>query len=201
MPFLGRHSLCGEKSWNLGGGRAEQELPSCRAWGSHGPRTYVILAFTSDLGGGKNRPQAPFCEDKQESSQTQQNQRRTECLRAQTSFSSFQLATLGREKPFRVPFSKSLGDTNFKNKHKDFSGGPGVQNPPVNAGDTGSIAGPGRSHTRQQLSHVPQLLSLCSRACQPQLLKPTCPKAYAPQQEKPPQWKAHNQRVAPACHN
>ena len=58
-------------------------------------------------------------------------------MRAQIAFSSFQLATFGRIKPFRVPFSKSLGDTNFKNKHKDFPGGPGVRNPLVNAGDTG----------------------------------------------------------------
>ena len=27
-----------------------------------------------------------------------------------------------------------------------FSGGPVVKNPPCNAGDTGSIPGPGRSH-------------------------------------------------------
>ena len=34
---------------------------------------------------------------------------------------------------------------------------------------------------------VPQLLSLCSRAWEPQLLKPACPGAYALKQEKPPQ--------------
>ena len=28
----------------------------------------------------------------------------------------------------------------------DFPGGPGVENPPANAGDTGSVLGPGRSH-------------------------------------------------------
>ena len=33
---------------------------------------------------------------------------------------------------------------NLLNQH--FSGGPVVKNPPCNAGDTGSIPGPGRSH-------------------------------------------------------
>ena len=28
----------------------------------------------------------------------------------------------------------------------DFPGGPVVKNPPVNAGDTGSVPGPGRPH-------------------------------------------------------
>ena len=37
----------------------------------------------------------------------------------------------------------------------------------------------------------PQLLSLCSRAQEPQLLKPTQPRAYARRQEKPPQREAH----------
>ena len=37
--------------------------------------------------------------------------------------------------------------------------------------------------------HALQLLSLCSGALEPQLLKPTHPKACALQQEKPPQWK------------
>ena len=30
--------------------------------------------------------------------------------------------------------------------YRDFPGGAAVKNPPANAGDTGSIAGPGRSH-------------------------------------------------------
>ena len=39
-------------------------------------------------------------------------------------------------------------------------------------------------------AHTLQLLSLCSRACVPQLLTPVCPDlcsyaAYVPQQEKP----------------
>ena len=34
---------------------------------------------------------------------------------------------------------------------------------------------------------LPQLLSLCPRAHELQLRKPTCPRARAPQQKKPPQ--------------
>ena len=56
---------------------------------------------------------------------------------------------------------------------------------------------------------APQLLGLCSRAGSPnywahvlQLLTSACPKACAPQQEKPLQWVTHcNQRAGPACHN
>ena len=56
-----------------------------------------------------------------------------------------------------------------------FPGGPVVKNPPANAGDTGSSPGPGRSHVPQSNSAcAPQLLSLRSRAHEPQLLKPAC---------------------------
>ena len=51
----------------------------------------------------------------------------------------------------------------------------------------GSIPDPGRSHmpwTNQV--RVPQLLRLCSRAWEPQLLKPAWPRAHALQQEKSP---------------
>ena len=57
---------------------------------------------------------------------------------------------------------------------------------------------------------VPQLLSLRSRACEPQLLSPRpatteahVPRAHAPQQEKPLQWEARTpqRRVAPARRN
>ena len=34
-------------------------------------------------------------------------------------------------------------------KHRDFPGGPVIKNPPANAGHTGSIPGPGRSHMPQ----------------------------------------------------
>ena len=78
-----------------------------------------------------------------------------------------------------------------------FLGGAVVGNPPANAGDTGSSPGPGRSYMlRNNWARVPQLLSLCSRAREPQLLSPRAtttearvPRAHAPQQEKPPQEK------------
>ena len=37
-------------------------------------------------------------------------------------------------------------DKNKKNNFRDFPGSAVVKNPPANAGDTGSIPGPGRSH-------------------------------------------------------
>ena len=83
----------------------------------------------------------------------------------------------------------------------DFPGGPVVKNSPANSGDTGLIPGPGRFHMlRGNEDHASQLLSLCSQAQKPQLLKPAYPRAHAPQQEKPPQWEAHTPqwRVAPA---
>ena len=56
---------------------------------------------------------------------------------------------------------------------KDFPGGAVVKNPPANAGDMGSIPGPGRSHMpRSTKARAPQLPSLRSRAREPQLLKP-----------------------------
>ena len=65
---------------------------------------------------------------------------------------------------------------------RDFPVGTVVKNPLANAGDRGLSPGLGRSHMPQSNSaRVPQLLSLCSRAhepqllsCVPQLLKPVC---------------------------
>ncbi|KAJ8790001.1 hypothetical protein J1605_004753 [Eschrichtius robustus] len=76
---------------------------------------------------------------------------------------------------------------------RDFPGGVVVKNPPANAGDRGSIPGPGRSHVpRSNKARVPQLLSLHSRAREPQLLSPHAattearvPRDRARQQEKP----------------
>ena len=76
-----------------------------------------------------------------------------------------------------------------------FPGGAVVKNLPANAGDTGSSPGPGRSHMpRSNKACVPQLLSLCSRAREPQLLslratttEAHVPRACALQQEKPRQ--------------
>ena len=53
-------------------------------------------------------------------------------------------------------------------ERENVPGGPVVKNPPANAGDTGSIPGPGRSPMlRSNEAHGPQLLSLCSRAGEP----------------------------------
>ena len=50
-----------------------------------------------------------------------------------------------------------------------------VKNLPANAGDMGSSPGLGRSHMPQSNeARVPQLLSMHSRAREPQLLKPAC---------------------------
>ena len=74
----------------------------------------------------------------------------------------------------------------------DFPSGPVVKNLLASAGDTGLILGPERSHMLQgNESHVPQLQSLCSRACEPRLsphditTEAHMPRPHALQQEKP----------------
>ena len=63
-------------------------------------------------------------------------------------------------------------------------------NLPASAGDIGSIPDPGRSHMpRGSSACEPQLLGLCSRAWEPQLLKPARPGAGAAQ-ETPLRWEA-----------
>ena len=70
-----------------------------------------------------------------------------------------------------------------------FSAGSVVRNLPPNGGDWSSIPEPGGSHMlRGNSAHWPQLLSLCSRAWEPQLWSPCaattearCPRACAPQ--------------------
>ena len=62
---------------------------------------------------------------------------------------------------------------------------------PADEGDMGSIPDAGRSHMPQNsYACVPQLLSLCSRAQEPKLLKSTRPRAHAPWQKKPGQREA-----------
>ena len=85
------------------------------------------------------------------------------------------------------------------------------KNMPANAEDTGSIPGTGGSHMLQSnQGHVPLLLSLRSRAHEPQLPSPQAaapeacvPRACALQQRKPLQREAptHNQRVTPTFYN
>ena len=94
-----------------------------------------------------------------------------------------------QQDPFTPTHSTSIKNT------REFPGGAVVKNPPANAGNTGLSPGPGGSHMpRSNEARAPQLLSLRSRACEPQLLSPCAtateahaPRARAPQQEKPPQ--------------
>ena len=73
-----------------------------------------------------------------------------------------------------------------------FPGGSVVKDPPTNTGDMGSIPGLGRSHmSRSHEASAPQLLKLCSRAQELQLLRPTCPWASALQQKRPLKWEVH----------
>ena len=90
---------------------------------------------------------------------------------------------------------KSVMGMGIRREGWDFPGGAVVKNPPANAGDAGSSPGPGRSHMPwSNEARAPQLLSLCSRARELQLMSPRAtitearaPRARAPQQEKPPQ--------------
>ena len=85
---------------------------------------------------------------------------------------------------------KCLFYCDLESNRLDFPGGPGVKNPPVNAGDMDLIPGPGRSPM------------LCSNwACKPQLLKPECPRAPVLQQEKSPQWEAHTPQLDSSPHS
>ena len=76
---------------------------------------------------------------------------------------------------------------------RGFCGSSEVKNPPANAGDMGSFPDPERSHVPQ--SNWPVRHNYWACALEPrshkyywvrvqQLLKPTCPKALPPQQEK-----------------
>ena len=78
-------------------------------------------------------------------------------------------------------------------KHWDFPGGAVVKNPPANAGDVGSIPGPGT-----EIPHAVEQLSLHTTTTEA-----WAPRGHALQQGKPPQWEAHEpqRRVAPARHN
>ena len=69
---------------------------------------------------------------------------------------------------------------------QDFPVGPVTKNPPANAGEMGSDPGPGRFRVPRGSSACGlQPLNLCSRAWEPQVLKPAQPGARALQQEKP----------------
>ena len=75
-----------------------------------------------------------------------------------------------------------------KIENQGFPSGAVVKNPPANAGDTDSSPGPGRSHMpRSNYAREPQLLSLRSRAHEPQVLSPcvTTTEAHAPRDHAP----------------
>ena len=69
----------------------------------------------------------------------------------------------------------------------DFPGDSVARKPPANAGDTGSIPGPGRSH----MPWSTKSMHVSYWAHEPQLMKPMHPIAQALQQEKPQQGEAH----------
>ena len=70
-----------------------------------------------------------------------------------------------------------------RNQGMGFPGGSVVKNLPANAGNMDLIPGRGRFHMLQSNQvHVPQLMSLCSRVQELQLLSPCAvtAKAHAP---------------------
>ena len=70
-------------------------------------------------------------------------------------------------------YSVNKPDFLLLKKFPGFPGGSVVENSPANAGDTGSMLDPGRSHMLwSNLVCVAQLQSLCSRAWEPKLLSP-----------------------------
>ena len=99
-----------------------------------------------------------------------------------------------------IPRSPSKKEYFFK-LYQGFPGGSVVKNSPASAGDTGAIPDPERAHIpRSNSAHVPQTLSLCSGAQEPQLLKPTRPEPTL--HEKPLQWEARTAaREQPAQHS
>lgn len=88
-------------------------------------------------------------------------------------------------------------DDCFKIPKVGLPGSPVIKNLLCNAGNTGSIPDPGRSHALAHLSHNYWACSLESsiqllRACMLQLLKPSALDRAGAPQWKPPQWKLMN---------
>ena len=90
----------------------------------------------------------------------------------------------------------------LKKEFRDFPGGSVVKSLPANAGDMGSIPGPGRFHMPQSnKAYAPQLLSLCSRALESQLLSP-CAKLLKPVSLQPVlRYKRRHGNEKPEHHN
>ena len=60
----------------------------------------------------------------------------------------------------------------YKKQQLGFPGGPAFENPPANAGDIGSIHMLKFHMPQSNEARASQLLSLCSKAHEPQLLSP-----------------------------
>ena len=89
-----------------------------------------------------------------------------------------------------TPEAPQLKHVDLKNSFQGFPCGAVVERPPANAGDTGSIPGPGRSHMlRCNWARAPQLLSPRATTTEAR-----APRARAPHQERPPQWEARGDR-------
>ena len=74
---------------------------------------------------------------------------------------------------WRARWTGKEGIGSLMTLRQGFPGGSVVKNLPANARETGSIPGLGRSHMwRSKRAHVPQLLWLCSGACEAPLLSP-----------------------------
>ena len=82
---------------------------------------------------------------------------------------SFHLKKSEKEEQIKLKVSERKEIIKIKLENRDLPCGTAVENPPANAGDTGSSPGPGRSHMLlSNEARAPQLLSLRSRARAPQ---------------------------------
>ena len=77
----------------------------------------------------------------------------------------------------------------------DFPGGPMVKNLPASTGYVGSILGLGRSHCCETTTEL-----VFYRVCKPQLLKPACSRACAPQEKLLP-WEACTPQLESSSHS
>ena len=93
-----------------------------------------------------------------------------------------------------ITFREVMGPETDQEWEAGLPGGSLVKNPPANAGDTGSIPDPGRSHMPWSNWACAQLLSPCTATTDTQV-----PGARDPQQERSLRWQAHTPqwRVAP----
>ena len=82
-----------------------------------------------------------------------------------------------------------------------FPGGSVVKNPPAGAGDTDQSPGPGVSRMPRSSEARARLLSQHSREPRSRSCwsRSTCPRACAPQWERPPQWPARTLQLEKAC--